>query len=76
MECEFYNCNKSNSAGLAAVTGGGYFDSCYFHDCGGSTAGIRSTSTALLGLWVSDCIFDSLGGNGIEWINSSVNVGN
>jgi len=67
-ECEFYNCNQSNSAtkggadigGLVSVT---WFKRTIFHDNSGSnTAGIN----AVCAVSCEGCIFDTNGGIGIR----------
>ena len=64
VECEFYDCNKSNSAGLYALNiQSGSMIRCFVHDNGGSnTDGININAAPSM---IEDCVIDTNGNNGI-----------
>lgn len=68
LECEFYGCNQSNTANLAAVNCSGgsmVLKRCVFHDNAGSnTSGARSTGNGTVAI---DCVFDTNGGIGLNF---------
>lgn len=72
VECEAYNCNKSNTASLAAFVlalSSIYMDRCFIHDnTGSNTRGLISTNGTVL--IMLNCIFS---GNGLHGVDTGVN---
>lgn len=72
-ECEWYNCNRSNTLGdgCAEVNIDTMFTRCYFHDCnsGSNANAIVRGSNSLQGQ-VQGCVFDNISGAAIADVNT------
>lgn len=68
IECEIYDCNKSNTAGQGAffITGPGFLDRCISHDnaAGVNAHGVYVSPTGTLTM--TNCILDSNAGSGVN----------
>ena len=74
VECEFVDNNRANTASKAGCVsaGGASFLRCVFHDnTGSNTSGLRIGSPG----FVSTCIFDTNGGDGLIWLGGSGGAG-
>lgn len=75
VECEFYDCNQSNTTNTGGATvssGCGHFSRCTFHDNAGSNShGLRCSGATMSAV---DCVFSGNGSYGILASGGSVLV--
>lgn len=77
FECEMYDCNKSNTAGAGGVRNGSSASviicvNCYSHDhTSGSSCDAYVSQSNQGGLYLINCIADSVTGSGAQYIGAA-----
>lgn len=81
LECEAYDCNKSNTANLGGFVSAGSASvlmciNCYSHDhASGSNANGYSSTISPGSLILMNCIADTCAGSGVAWGQGGAGVG-